>query len=66
MKIIAIKEMATGNESVGEMWKETKIFEDTVTLGEVMKWLNSHSKNLILSIPDGESIPVEEGKEPAF
>ena len=25
MKVIAIKDMSAGNESVGEMWKETKI-----------------------------------------
>ena len=55
MKIIAIKHKSTGNDSVGEMWDETKIFESTVTLEEVMKWRESDKQNIILSIPDGEA-----------
>ena len=35
---VVIREMAAGNESVGEMWKETKIFSDNDTLDTVMKW----------------------------
>ena len=27
MKVVAIKDMSTGNETVGEMWQETKIFD---------------------------------------
>jgi len=58
MKIIAIKECSAGNESVGEMWKETKIFGDSNTLKEVMQWIhNSKKQNVILSIPDGEKNP---------
>jgi len=51
MRIIAIKEMSVGNESVGEMWKETKIFNPEDTLETVMKWINDdNKKNIILSI----------------
>lgn len=39
--IVAILEMSDGNESVGEMWKETKIFSIKSSLEEVMDWANS-------------------------
>ena len=35
---VIIKDMSAGNESVGEMWQETKIFDGTATLDEVMSW----------------------------
>lgn len=38
MKIVAMKKMADGNESVGTMWTETKVFEETATLKEVLMW----------------------------
>jgi len=38
MKIIAIRKCSAGNESVGDMWTETKIFDPTATLAEVMEW----------------------------
>jgi hypothetical protein len=50
MKIIAIKDMSAGNESVGEMWQETKIFNDTDSLFEVMKWVGTHKKKVTLTI----------------
>lgn len=51
MEIVAIKEMSAGNETVGEMWKETKIFNENTTLKEVMEWIdNRENKNVILSI----------------
>ncbi len=37
-KIVVIKDEAAGNDSVGEMWQETKIFDETATLAEVMTW----------------------------
>lgn len=35
---VVIKDNSAGNESIGEMWQETKIFEETATLKEVMDW----------------------------
>ncbi|KKL57463.1 hypothetical protein LCGC14_2235210 [marine sediment metagenome] len=35
---VIIKDMSAGNESVGEMWQETKIFDGENTLNEVMDW----------------------------
>jgi hypothetical protein len=51
MKIIAIKEMSAGNESVGDMWTETKIFNETDTLADVMEFINNSTReNITLSI----------------
>ena len=55
MIVIAIKDMSAGNETVGDMWKETKIFTEDTKLSEVMLWVG-HKKNVILSVPDGEEI----------
>ena len=38
---VVIKDMSAGNDSVGEMWQETKIFNEDATLKEVMKWAQS-------------------------
>ena len=54
MKIVAIKDMSAGNESVGEMWQETKIFDCTETLFDVMKWVGTHKKRVTLNVPDDE------------
>ena len=49
--VVAIKDMCTGNESVGEMWKETKVFNLDAPLRDVMEWVNSATKNVVLTIP---------------
>lgn len=36
--IVVIRDMSAGNAETGDAWQETKIFEETATLGEVMKW----------------------------
>ena len=54
--------MSAGNDSVGEMWKETKIFPADATLAEVMIWADNgniarygHSaKMVILTKPDNK------------
>ena len=40
MKIIAILHRSAGNESVGDMWRETKVFEDTTPVVDIFKWAN--------------------------
>ena len=42
-KYVVIRDMSGGNDSVGEMWQETKIFPATATLMEVMDWATNHS-----------------------
>jgi hypothetical protein len=38
MKIIATIKRSAGNDSVGEMWQETAVFDETATVNEVMEW----------------------------
>ena len=37
-QVVAILDRSAGNESVGEMWQETKVFDNKATLLDVMKW----------------------------
>lgn len=72
MKVVVIRDMSAGNETVGEVWQETKIFEDTATLNEVLKWANNiydpivnglrgpTRKRITITIPDGELENPEE------
>lgn len=67
MKIVVIKEMSAGNESVGDMWKETKIFEPTDTLLDVVAWINDASakynlplkRNAIITVADNQPHTVQ-------
>ena len=43
MVIVAIKERSEGNESVGSMWLETKLFEPGATVLEVLEWAGQFS-----------------------
>lgn len=52
MKIVAIKDEADGNDSVGTMWQESKIFDSDTPLIEVMKWVGSYRRKVVLTIPD--------------
>ena len=38
MEFVLIRKMSAGNDSVGEMWDETKIFDESATLKQVMDW----------------------------
>ena len=51
---VVIRDMSAGNESVGEMWKETKVFSSESTIEEVMEWATDgtdyHStRNVVLT-----------------
>ena len=37
-QVVAILDRSAGNESVGEMWQETKVFDQKTTLFDVLKW----------------------------
>lgn len=43
MKIIATIKKSVGNETVGEMWSETKIFDETQAILEVFEWAKNIS-----------------------
>ena len=44
MQVVAIRDMSAGNESVGEMWQETKVFCSNDKLEDVLKW--GHGKDV--------------------
>jgi hypothetical protein len=56
-QFVIIKDMSAGNETVGEMWQETKIFEGDKTLDEVMEWAMGNDglyskKHIQITMPD--------------
>lgn len=44
---VVIVDRCAGNETVGEMWKETKIFDGSATLEEVVDWAQKPSRDFI-------------------
>lgn len=38
MKVCAMVDRSAGNESVGNMWTETAVFDDDTTLLQVLEW----------------------------
>lgn len=53
MLIIAIKDMSAGNESVGEMWQETKIFDGDTPVKQIMEWAGFPKKKVVITVPEG-------------
>ena len=37
-RVVVIKDMSGGNESVGEMWQETKIFDINDPIKSIIDW----------------------------
>lgn len=58
MKIVAIRDMADGNDSVGEMWQETKIFDSNDKVYDIVKWAFGSTipskKRLTITVPHDE------------
>ena len=42
-KIVAILNKSAGNSEVGDMWQETKTFESTDTINDVILWAKGGS-----------------------
>ena len=38
MKVVAILDKSAGNETTGEAWQETALFDDTATIADVLNW----------------------------
>ena len=67
MKIIAIKEMSAGNETVGQSWNETKIFDsEKDKLIDVMLWADSTRVKVILTVPANDYEEYERLKTKEF
>ena len=67
MEVIAIRDCSAGNDTVGEMWKETKIFDSSEPIQKILEWAFSDQyeystrklkdgfpsrKNLTITVPD--------------
>ena len=57
--IIAIKEMSSGNESVGNMWLETKAFSKDCPIDDIMQWGKDAGGKLIITISEPEKRPAQ-------
>ena len=67
MTIIATIARSAGNESVGEMWKETGVFYDTQEISKIFDWAKLRcganslpTTNIVLSIAQMDSFAVKE------
>lgn len=64
MLCVAIRDKSAGNDTIGEMWKETKIFDQSQPISDVLKWafgntdLKSHG-NLVLTIPEPDDLSTK-------
>ena len=56
MQIIGIIHCSAGNESVGEMWHETKTFEPTEPIQNVIAWLQKTKNYSLVDNPRSEVI----------
>ena len=52
-RIIANSERSAGNESVGEMWIETKSFDKSTPVSEIIEWGKKTNGKLHLTIDEG-------------
>jgi hypothetical protein len=43
MKVVAMIKRSAGNESVGDMWTETKVFDITDSIESVYHWVASRT-----------------------
>lgn len=50
-RIVAISERSAGNESVGDMWLETKTFDKETPISKIIDWSNPSGK-LIITIDE--------------
>lgn len=75
MKIVAIRDMSAGNETIGETWQETKIFDGSTPVSEIIKWAAEYvpttkyqreylAKRVVLTLPHGEQISEPTAAQP--
>lgn len=64
MKVIATIHRSAGNDSVGEMWDETAVFDEENTIMDVFRWADSrcHSYRHFNYDLDGNAVQPPEIK----
>jgi len=55
-RVVAIQERSAGNDSVGDMWLDTKTFDKSTKVEDIIEWAKSCSGKLIITI-DEDTIP---------
>ena len=55
-RVVATKERSVGNDSVGDMWIETKSFDKHTPIYKIIDWAKDCSGKLIITIDD-DSVP---------
>ena len=53
--VVAMREMSGGNDTVGNMWIETKVFEKSTPINEIIQWAKHTGGKLIISIAEPEN-----------
>lgn len=38
VNVVAVLDRSAGNETIGEMWRETKVFSDADEIGDILTW----------------------------
>ena len=57
-KVVAVKEKSAGNESVGDVWLETRIFDELTPVGDIVRWSQGgqmeprNGGRLMITVPD--------------
>jgi len=69
MPVVAMVECSAGNDSVGTMWIQTRVFNTSEPIANVMRWVETLSSHcigkVILRTPDNASeIKVENFTSP--
>ena len=54
-RIIAVKEKSNGNESVGDMWIETKTFSKHTAISLIMDWAKDCSGKLTITVDEADA-----------
>jgi hypothetical protein len=54
-RVVAIKEKSSGNESVGNMWVETKTFKKDTPICEIIEWAKDCYGKLTITIDESDT-----------
>ena len=58
-QVVVIRDMSAGNDSVGEMWQETKIFNSDQPISDILEWVMNENdtytrKRITITVPHNE------------
>ncbi len=64
MKVIAILDRSAGNETVGEMWQETAIFDESTPVGKILDWATLRWSGFVGVADFRGNLKITVGQEP--